>query len=246
MRYLFLLTALFCSLVTQAQDFPEPSKHLVTDYAQVLSAEDISRLEQKLLAYEDSTSTQVAIVLLPSTGNYEAADYAVRLAEKWGIGTKEKNNGLIILAAIEDRKVTIQTGYGMEGPVPDAICKRIIENEIKPNFKQGDYYAGLDAATTAIIQYSKGEYKSEGKKGKKKNIPYVLIIFGVIALLAFLSKRGGGGTRINGGGGNIPFWMLMNSGGSGRGSFGDFSSGGGSFGGFGGGSFGGGGASGSW
>ena len=250
MRSLWISILLLLSIAVQAQDFPERSSMLVNDYAQVLSAAETNALEAKLVAYNDSTSTEIAIVIIKSLGNYEVSDYATKLGEKWGIGVKGKNNGLVILASIEDRKVTIQTGYGMEGVLPDAICKQIVENEIKPEFKQGNYYQGLDNATTAVIKYSKGEYQSDGKKkGKKKNLPVGLIVIAFIGIVLFLSKRGGGGgTNINGGlrgGGALPLWMLMNSGG-GRGSYGSFSSGSGGFGGFGGGSFGGGGASGSW
>lgn len=251
MRYIsIVLVFIMFSIGAMAQDFPERSSMLVNDYAQALSAAETNALEAKLVAYNDSTSTEIAVVLIKSLGAYEVSDYAVKLAEQWGIGVKGKNNGVIILVAVEDRKVTIQTGYGMEGVLPDAICKKIVENELKPEFKQGNYYQGLDNASTAIIQYSKGEYHSDGKKkGKKQNIPFALVIFIFIVVVLILSKRGGGGTRINGGGnmaGGLPLWMLLNSGGSGRGSYGSFSSGSGGFGGFGGGSFGGGGASGSW
>ncbi len=247
-RLTLIVLALASACSSFAQEFPEPSKRLVNDYANVLSDEQENALEQKLIAYDDSTSTQIAIVIMKSVGTYEVSDFAVRLAEKWGIGGKEKNNGVLILAAIEDRKVTIQSGYGMEGVLPDAITKRIIENEIKPSFKQQDYYTGFDQATSAIIAAAKGEYKGDGKRKKgKKDLPFALIAIIVIGIVMLISRKGGGGgTRINGmGGAGLPLWMLMSSG-SGRGSYGDFSSGGGSFGGFGGGSFGGGGSSGSW
>lgn len=249
MRKLGIALLLVLSLAVEAQDFPERSSLLVNDYAQVLTSAETTAMEAKLVAYNDSTSTEIAIVLIKSLGTYEVSDYAIKLAEQWGIGVKGKNNGVIILVAVEDRKVTIQTGYGMEGVLPDAICKNIVENELKPAFKQGNYYQGLEDASTAIIQYSKGEYHSDGKKkGKKQPIPFALVIVIFIVVIVLLSKRGGGGTRINGGGtmGGLPLWMLLNSGSSGRGSYGSFSSGSGGFGGFGGGSFGGGGASGSW
>ncbi len=246
-----------------AQDFPEKPNRLVNDYTGTLSENEINSLEQKLVAFDDSTSTQVAVVLISSVGDYDINDYTNQLGEKWGVGTKGKDNGVVVLAALKDRKISIQTGYGVEGALPDGITKRIIENEIKPSFKAGNYYEGLDRATDAIIAYTKGEYKNEApkkQKGKSKGFPFGIIVFIVIAII-FLGRGGGGGGQVIGGrGGASPFWwMLMGSqlGRSSRGGgWGGFSGGGGSgggfgggsggFGGFGGGSFGGGGSSGSW
>src|SRR5205814_1313907 len=120
-----------------AEDFPDVSKTLVTDYANVLSEGDKASLENKLVAFNDSTSTQIAIVIMRSTGGYEIEEYSVQLFNKWKIGQAKKNNGVLILIAIEDRKVFITTGFGIEGVLPDALCKRIIDNDIKPNFKLG-------------------------------------------------------------------------------------------------------------
>src|SRR5690606_388276 len=106
-------------------------------------------------------STQIAVVILKSVGDYEIADYGVQLGRKWGIGSKDKNNGILVLVALGDRKITIQTGYGAEGALPDVITKEIIENDIKPYFKTGSYYEGLDAGTTSLMKYMKGEYKSD-------------------------------------------------------------------------------------
>ena len=166
---------------------------------------------------------------------------------------------MLLLASIGDRKVTIQTGYGVEGALPDAIARRIIENEIKPNFKTGNYFGGLDQGTSAIISYTKGEYKDAREKPQQSNGRSGFVIFLIIMVIIFLISRkgGGGGSQVIGGrGGASPFWwMLMGSGlgrssGGGFGGFsgggGGFGGGGGGFGGFGGGSFGGGGASGSW
>jgi uncharacterized protein len=242
------------------QDFPEKPNRLVNDYTNTLTEAEISNLEQKLVAFDDSSSTQVAVVLINSVGDYDINDYTARLGEQWGVGTKGKNNGVIVLAALKDRKVSIQTGYGVEGALPDGITKRIIENEIKPSFKEGNYYQGLDKATDAIISYTKGEYKNEAPKKHKsgsRGFPFGIIL---IIIIAIIISRGGGGGRggqvIGGRGGASPFWwMLMGSqlGRSSRGSgWGGFSGGGGSsgggggFGGFGGGSFGGGGSSGDW
>lgn len=215
----------------------------------MLSPDQEYALEQKLIAFEDSTSNQLAIVLIKSLEGYEIADYSVQLALKWGIGSK-KNNGILLLAAIEDKKVRIEVGYGLEGVITDAISKRIITNDIKPFFKQSQYYEGVDAATTDLFSASKGEYEGEYKysKGKKKGkgVGIGVIIF-IIILFFILSKMGGG----RGGGGGFLTGMLLGNllGGSNRGGWGDFSGGKGNFGGFGGfggGSFGGGGSSGDW
>jgi uncharacterized protein len=250
-KSILFLFIFFSSCLLFAQNFPERSNRLVNDFTNTLSNEDVNALERKLVAYNDSTSTQVAIILIPSLEGYDVADYADRLAEKWGIGQKEKDNGVIILAAIQDRKVTIQTGYGMEGVLPDAICKRIIEYEITPEFKRGNFYQGLDNASTAIFKFAAGEYKADTyqKKGKKGFPAGLIILFFIIAIIA-ISRRKKRYQNIGTRGADIPFWMLMgglgSGGGSHRGSWGNFSGGSGGFGGFGGGSFGGGGASGSW
>lgn len=250
-RNFFFLLFIFSTFILQAQTFPEKPNRLVNDYTNTLSETEINQLEQKLVAFDDSTSTQIAVVLIKSLDGYDVADYAVRLAETWGIGGSKNNNGVLLLASIGDRKVTIQTGYGVEGALPDAIARRIIENEIKPNFKTGNYFGGLDQGTSAIISYTKGEYKEARKKPQESKGPSGFVIFLIIIAIIFLisKKGGGGGSQVIGGrGAASPFWwMLMGSGlgGSSRGGggFGGFSGGGG---GFGGGSFGGGGASGSW
>ena len=257
LQYLFLLFFTVVAFNVEAQKLPEKSATLVNDYTNTLTEEQKSALERKLVAFDDSTSTQIAVVLINSLEGYDAADFASRLGQKWGVGRAKKDNGIILLAALGDRKVTIQTGYGVEGALPDIIAKQIIDNKIKPNFKQGNYFEGLDVGTNAIISYTKGEYKNENprqsqKEGKK--IPFGLIVIGIIvALFLFRKGGGGGGGRVIGsrGGANLLWWTLlsgMGSGGrSGGGGFGGFGGGGGGgFGGFGGGGFGGGGASGDW
>jgi len=261
----FLFLTAYCLYLTFgqaiAQEFPEKPNRLVNDYANILTEAELSGLEEKLVAFDDTSSTQVAVVIMRSTGDYDIADYTARLAEKWGVGNKGKDNGIVLLAAMDDRKVTIQTGYGVEGALPDAITKRIIENEITPAFRQKNYYEGLNRATDAIISYTKGEYKNDRprkQKGSSGGFPIGLIVI-IIIVLVIISKKGGGGRGgqiIGGRGGASPFWwMLLGSqmgrgsgGGSGFGGGGGFGggSGGGGFGGFGGGSFGGGGSSGSW
>src|SRR4029077_691004 len=127
--------------------------------------------EQKLVAYDDSTSIQIAVVTVPTTGDYVIEDAALKILRGWKIGNKKTNNGLIILAAINDHKVFIATGYGMEGVLPDITAKEIVENEIVPNFRQQNYYRGFDLAVDAIIEASHGEYKAptgynQARKGR--------------------------------------------------------------------------------
>lgn len=245
-----------------AQNFPDVSRTLVTDYTNTLSANEKYALEQKLVAFNDTTSTQIAVVLVNSTDGYDVADYAVRLAQKWGVGQARYNNGIMLLAAIGDRAVTIQTGYGVEGALPDAIAYRIIENDIKPAFRSGNYYQGLDEATNSIISYTKGEYKdrkNDRLNGEKGGVSGIFIIIVIVIIFALISKGGGGnnkgGRMIDGKGSNDLFWWIllngMGGGGNSRRGGGGFGGGfgggsGGGFGGFGGGGFGGGGASGRW
>lgn len=253
-------------LVLFAQNIPPVPNppRLVNDLANTMSADQVAKLEAKLVDFDKTNSTQITIVTVPDLDGAEVAQYAVELANKWGIGRKGKDNGVLVLAAINDRKMNISTGYGLEGALPDVITGRIIRNEMAPAFRQGDYYTGFDKAAEAIIKATKGEYKAEPGKGKGKAFS-VKGIFAMIVIIYFilwiLSKIGGGGGNYMSGrgrrgvgsgfGGGLLGGFLGSSlgsrgwgggGGSGWGGGG----GGGGFGGFGGGSFGGGGSSGSW
>ena len=253
--FLFSLLSLLFTFAF-AQDFPEKPNTLVNDYANVLSADQKQQLETKLVTFNDSSSTQIAIAILKSVGDYDINEYAVELGRKWGVGQSGKNNGIMIVVAVGDRKISIQTGYGLEGALPDIYAKRIIDNDIKPNFKAGNYYAGLDEATTSIIKYTRGGYKNDNPKASSKKGggggSIVIIIIIVIVIIIIMRKGGGGGSEVIGGRGasNALFWAMLFGSGGGRssGGWGGGSSGGGGggFGGFGGGSFGGGGSSGSW
>jgi uncharacterized protein len=139
---------------------PNPPR-LVNDYVNVLDAGQQEALEAKLKAYSDSTSTQIAIVIEQSLEGDDDFDYSQRLAEGWQIGMAGKNNGLLIYVAIGDRKIRIQNGYGLEATITDAFSRRLIEEVIKPNFKQQAYYEGLDQATTFIIQKASGEFVND-------------------------------------------------------------------------------------
>jgi uncharacterized protein len=248
--FLLFFVSFCCIGNSFAQEFPaiqNPPK-IVNDFAGILKQNEINALEQKLVAFSDSTSTQIAIVIVKSLNDYDVADYAFKLGEKWGIGQKGKDNGLLLLIAPNERKTYIATGYGVEEYIPDAIAKRIIENQLKPYFRNGDYNGGINAAVDEIIARVTGKFVAEptparGKKGSFFTL--ILIVVGIIILMKiFGGGNNGGGRRTFGSAGPI-FWGGM--GGFGGGGFGGGgSSGGGGFGGFGGGSFGGGGAGGSW
>lgn len=255
-RNFLCILLLSFSFGVQGQDIlpkPNPPK-LVNDAAGVLSSEDIARLESKLVAYDDSTSTQVAIVLIKTLNDYPIEEYALKLFRAWGIGNKKTNNGILILAAIDDRKIRIEVGYGLEGAVPDIIANQIIRNDIQPNFRSGNYYEGLAAASESLIKAAAGEYKAPEGYNKRRdgggggNILGIIIICIIIIIVLSNSNRGGGGGFMSrrgyrGGFGPIIFPGGFGGGGGGGGWSGG---GGGGFGGFGGGSSGGGGASGGW
>lgn len=227
---------------------PQPPR-LVNDLAGVLSADQVSALERKLVAYDDSTSSQIAVVLVNTLNDYPIEEYALKLYRDWGIGNKQTNNGILILAAIDDRKIRIEVGYGLEGAIPDITANQIIQNDIGPSFRGGDYYDGLDKATNSLIKAAAGEYtapenyRNRGQGGRK--FPMGLIIAIVVIIIIFSRRnRGGGGGGFLSRRGFGP--ILFPTGGSSWGGGGWSGGGGGGFGGFGGGSSGGGGASGSW
>lgn len=258
--FIFLLFS-FCAFAQIDKVIPPkpvPAR-LVNDLAGVLSPEQREALEQKLVAYDDSTSNQIAVVTLSTTEDYDAQEVSLAILRKWGVGGS-KNNGVVILAAIQDRKIFISTGYGLEGAIPDITAKTIVDNDILPAFRQQNYYRGFDAATNSIIRAAAGEYKApEGYRNRGRNsggLSVGKIIFAIIILVVILSFFGGGSNR--GGGymsrrGYRGFWgptIFPGGGGWSGGGWGGGSSGGGGFGGgfggFGGGSGGGGGAGGSW
>ncbi len=256
-RSLFLLILLL-QLDVRAQDIParpQPPK-LVNDFANVLSPEEEQQLENKLVAYDDSTSNQVTIVTIKTLNGYPIEEYALKILRDWGVGNKQTNNGVVILAAIEDRQVRIETGYGLEGAIPDITASQIIRNDITPAFRQNNYYEGFDKAVESIILAAAGEYKApEGYNkrnsgSKRPGIGTIIIILIIIIILSNINRRGGGGFMSRRG--YRGFGPVFFPGGFGGGGFGGFGGrggggfGGGGFGGFGGGSGGGGGASGSW
>jgi len=245
------------------QDFPKPMDppRLVNDYVGILSDSEFRTLELKLERYEDSTTNQVAVVIVNSTGDYDIGQYTIELGEKWGIGAQGRDNGILILAAIKDREVFISTGYGLEGAVTDAASSQIIRDYILPNFRTGEYYEGFDEATTIIIGLAEGEFKADSLRRTQtqqvstKSLLKLLFPILFIIFFTFLRYRRMARNHL---GSNAGFWailaLMMSSRGGRSGSgwndftggSGTFGGGGGGFGGFGGGSFGGGGAGGSW
>jgi uncharacterized protein len=253
MKQLLSFIFVFSFLFSRAQTIPakpNPPK-LVNDYAHVMTADQIQSLEQELVAYDDSTSVQIAIVTVPSTGDYAIEEYALKILRDWGVGNKKTNNGIVILAAIQDHKVFIATGYGMEGSVPDITAKEIIENDIVPNFKTNDFYGGFNNAATDIIKAAAGEYKAPAgynRRGKSVSGGSILGILLIIFIVLIILSRGGGGSGgIFSRSGVLPWILLsMMNNNRGGGGWSGGGGGGGGFGGFGGGSGGGGGAGGSW
>lgn len=260
MKFLIRLFLLFVfSISVQAQDFPEPMSppRLVNDFASMFTPEEQGQLERMLVNYTDTTSTEIAVVTVPSLNGYEINDYTTRLFNKWGIGGSKNNNGVLILikpkTAEEKGQAYIQPGYGMEGVLPDVLCNRIVDNEMVPRLKDGRNAEAVAAAVNIMFNLAKGSYtadqymkKTSGKKKKDNSLVPIIIIFAIVLIISAFGGRGGG--RNLGSKGELPLWILLsllNSAG-GRGSFGGFSSGGGGFGGFGGGRSGGGGAGGSW
>lgn len=234
-----------------AQDIPQkpnPPRFVNDLVGGLLSQGEINQLEQKLKAYNDSTSTQVVIVIVKSVQPYDISEYAVKLGREWGVGQKGKNNGIVFLWAPGDRKIFIATGYGAEGGLTDAYSKRIIEQVVKPNFKQLRYFQGLDEATNSIFKYLSGEFDADpAEEGDLGDVIFAIIFFIIIVLIILyvigkISGGKGGGSR---GGGFTPYTTYTGWGSSSGGWSSGGSSGGGGFD-FGGGSFGGGGAGGDY
>jgi uncharacterized protein len=229
------------------------------DYYGLLSSNEQQALENKLIRYSDSTSTQIVIAIIASTEGEYINYLGAQWAESWGIGQEKEDNGILILLARDDRQIGINTGGGIEPYLTDALSKRIINRDIIPYFKRNDYYGGLDRGTDAIFEVLIGTYQADARRGSSNNegaIPVVVVflfIVFIIILIALSKNKGGGGSggRRRPSGSLLDAIILSNMGrGSysrGSGGFGGGSFGGGGFGGgFGGGSFGGGGASGGW
>lgn len=246
-----LLSLFLIPSVLQAQNLPsEPVGH-VNDFADMLSRSQRQQLEQKLRNYRDTTTTVIAIATLESLNGISIEETATTLFNKWGMWQENKDNGVLILVAKQERKMRIEVGYGLEGAIPDVMAGRIIREILNPAFKRGDFYGGFDRATSALIQLASGEFTGQltQKRSSKDGgmADFIIFVLFIIFVIYSSSRRGGGkgkGKRRRRTLGPGGFIFL----GGGGGGFGGGSSGGG-FGGFsGGGGFGsgGGGASGGW
>ncbi|MCX7986936.1 MAG: TPM domain-containing protein [Bacteroidales bacterium] len=261
-RKIFLIVSFLLFYIgLRGQDIPSPMvpPRLVNDFIGLLSPEQINLLEKDLIAYNDTTSTQIAVVIVKSLNGMDANYFAYKIGETWQVGQKGFNNGVVFLVkpkTPESRgQVAISVGYGLEGVLTDALSKRIIEQEIIPYFRNNQYFEGIQAGVKSIMMACRGQYKPKPKKNSDfEGSPWfalgILAFFFFSFVFSLLQSRRRRHTIGSKNYSDIPFWMLwgsmLGSGGSKGSSWGNFSSGSGSFGGFGGGSFGGGGASGSW
>jgi uncharacterized protein len=249
------------SMFGQGSDLPVPKTpgNWVNDYANVFNDAEEQQLNQKLNSFQYRNSTQIFVVTISENNGYPLDMLGPEIGELWGIGQEGKDNGMLILMDMKSRDIDISTGYGLEEFIPDAIAKRILETEIIPRFKEGNYYGGIDEATTVMIGLLEGEFTQDEYVKQSGGSAFGSAIGSIFFVIFWLVMIFGGRRRRSAGMGsrsNLPLWLALGmlSGGSrSGGSFGNFSSGsggfGGGFGGFtggGGGSFGGGGAGGSW
>ena len=250
-KYILALVCLLAVTLSYAIPLrPEPQR-LVNDLARVFTPEQVSRLENTLVAFDDSTSNQIAVVTVKDLEGYDASEYAVRIGLDWGVGSEQFNNGIVLLVKPKTfdsaGQVFIAVGYGLEGAIPDAYAKRIIENELIPHFRNNDYYAGVEAACDVLMKLASGEISEPRGEEEDDALLEIIATLLFIGLLIFIFIIAVGQNDDNGhtsGGGRRTIYVgpIITSGRS----YGGGSSFGGGFGGFGGGSFGGGGAGGSW
>lgn len=263
--FLIVISCQFSIAQFDIPDIPEKETS-VYDYVDLFSASEKRAMEEKLITYSDTTSTQIVIVTISTTKGEDIMYLGAKWGEAWGIGQEKEDNGVLILLAKDDRRIAINTGKGVEHLLTDAISKRIIERDIIPYFKRDDYVGGLNRGADAIFEVMTGEYQNSSNNNGT-DFPFMVvfvvivlvIIFIVIVITIAIKYGGGSGGSHKGGSGSsgsdILEAIILSR--AGRGSYkrssggfggwsGGSSSGGGFSGGFGGGSFGGGGASGGW
>ena len=258
-RFLIIVfIGLFSNILFSKELLPKPRAAIV-DYVGILNSSQLNYMKQKLKTFNDTSSTAIVIAIDKSTEGEDIFDYSYRLASAWGIGSKGKDNGVLMYIAFNDRKIFIQTGSGLEGVLTDAVLKRIIQNVIRPAFKKRQYFKGINKATDIMISLVSGEFSADDYVQSDDTFALAffllfLIIFGIIIYSIYKCKKSGdcndGGGYYDGGRyntGRRGGWII---GGGFGGSSGGFSGGGGfgggGFGGFGGGGFSGGGAGGGW
>lgn len=243
---LWTLLGLLAAAGLRADSLPPKPAHYFNDYAGIVSSSRANLFDQRLAQFERDTSNQFLVVAFPSfDSDSSVEDFTVRVAESWQVGQKGRNNGVVLFLFMAQHKVYIQVGYGLEGALPDALCHQIIENEIKPRFRSGDYDGGLDAAINAIVAAAKGEYRGTGRTHAENSsipAPMVIVLFFIFGLAILAARSAVKSQSFTYGRRRSPGTGWSSWGGS------NWSGGGGGGGGFssGGGSFGGGGAGGSW
>lgn len=256
-----LLITLLLSVNLFSQDIPERPNppRLVNDLAGLLDDKTENALEWYLRAINDSTSNQIVVLTVNSLNGYDASSFAFEVGEKWRVGQKEFDNGIVMLVkpkiGSSRGQAFIAVGYGLEGAIPDAIAKRIVTNEMIPYFRNNDYAGGILKGAKVLSQFASGEISADGYNSSTAKSNWAGLIPFIIFILIFFLIRASNARSASMSRSNLPFWTALwlgssMMGGSHSGSFNNFSGGsggfGGGFGGFGGGSFGGGGAGGSW
>ena len=245
---LFILLFTCLNSWSQIPSAPNPPK-LYNDLNHIgfLSPSEESMIEKRLEKFEKETSNEIAVIIIDDLGDYDVSDYAIKISNLWKVGKEKEKNGIVVLikptGGKRDKKIFISVGRGLEGSIPDITFKRIIENELIPNFKNEAHFKGLNDALDVLTSLSKGEYNSAtyNKKTEGSLLVKIIIVIIIIIIVLVIFRRGGNGNGMTMGGAG--FFMGTGFGG---GFGGGHNSGGGGFGGFGGGSFGGGGAGGSW
>lgn len=259
-----LIISLLISLNLFSTDIPDRPipPRLVNDFAGILDKNAEKALEWQLRALNDSTSNQILILTVKSLNGYDPASFAIEVGEKWKVGQKGFDNGIVVLVkpkyGNERGKAFIAVGYGLEGTITDALAKRIVENEMIPYFRNNDYETGILNTVNILSQFVSGEINEEGYNKSTAGSPWMNLLPLVIFLIIFFIIRANNARSASMSGSNLPFltalWLGSSmGGGSHSGNWGNFTGGssgsggfGGGFSGFGGGSFGGGGAGGSW
>lgn len=250
----FLGALTFIISATAIPSRPEPAR-LVNDLADLFTAEQEEGLEKMLVAFDDSTSNQIAVVTVPDLEGYSSSEYATRIGLEWGVGSAKFDNGVVVLVKPKNTssgQIFIAVGYGLEGAIPDAYAKRIINDRMIPHFMGNDYFSGVEEACEMLMKLASGEISEMRDTEEGDEIAAIIatmfILFIILVVIVLVSKdnnsrggRGNGGRNVFRGpvitiGDDFGGWNPTRGGGFG----------GGSFGGFGGGSFGGGGAGGSW